>query len=157
MIHKFFDKMSATRADEGHAIKMTLEKLAKEFHNFRKYRKRKIYSSFKDNIWGEDLADMQLRSNCNIKWAWAVPLKDKKGIIISNSFQTIISESGRKRNKIWVEKCSEFYNRSIKLWLQDNNIEMYSTHNELKSVASERFIRTLKNKKCIDWQIRRYS
>ena len=59
--------MSATRADEGHAIKMTLEKLAKEFHNFRKHRKRKIYSSFKDNIWGEDLADMQLRSNCNIK------------------------------------------------------------------------------------------
>ena len=149
--------MSATRADEGHAIKMTLEKLAKEFHNFRKCRKRKIYSSFKDNIWGGDLADMQLRSNCNIKWAWAVPLKDKKGIIISNSFQTIISESGRKRNKIWVEKCSEFYNRSIKLWLQDNNIEMYSTHNELKSVASERFITTLKNKKCIDWQIRRYS
>ena len=42
--------------------------------------------------------------------------------------------------------CSEFYNRSMKSWLQDNNIEMYSTHNQGKSVVAERFIRTLKNK-----------
>ena len=48
--------------------------------------------------------------------------------------------------KIWVDKASEFYNRSVKSWLQDNDIEMYSAHNEGKSVVAERFIRTLKNK-----------
>ena len=52
----------------------------------------------------------------------------------------------RKPNKIWVDKGSEFYNSSFKKWLKDNDIEMYSTHNEGKSVVAERFIRTLKSK-----------
>ena len=60
--------------------------------------------------------------------------------------QEILDESGRKPNKIWVDKGGEFYNRSMKSWLQDNDIEMYSMHIEGKSVAGERFIRTLKNK-----------
>ena len=47
---------------------------------------------------------------------------------------------------IWVDKGSEFYNRSMKLWLEKNDTEMYSTHNEGKSVVAERFIRTIKNK-----------
>ena len=46
---------------------------------------------------------------------------------------------------MWVDKGSDFYNRSMKSWLQDNNIEMYSMHNEGKSVVAERFIRTLEN------------
>ena len=46
---------------------------------------------------------------------------------------------------MWVDKGSEFYNRSMKSWLQDNKIEMYSMHNEGKSVVAERFIRTLEN------------
>ena len=54
--------------------------------------------------------------------------------------------SGRKPNKIWVDKESEFYNNSFKKWLKDNNIEMYSIHNEEKSVVAERVIRTLKTK-----------
>ena len=54
--------------------------------------------------------------------------------------------SKRKSNKIWVDKGSEFYNKSMKSWLEKDNIEMYSTHNERKSVVAERFIRTLKNK-----------
>ena len=54
--------------------------------------------------------------------------------------------NSRKPNKIWVEKWSEFYNASFKKWLQDNDIVMYSTHNEGKSVVAERFIRTLKSK-----------
>ena len=53
---------------------------------------------------------------------------------------------GRKPNKIWVDKGSEFYNNSFKKWLKDNDFEMYSIHNEGKSVVAERFIRTLKNK-----------
>ena len=55
-------------------------------------------------------------------------------------------ESERKLNKIWVDKGSEFYNNSFRKWLKDNDIEMYSIHNEGKSVVAERFIRTLKNK-----------
>ena len=79
------------------------------------------------------------------KCAWFVPLKDKKGTSIVNAFQKIISE-GRKPNKIWVDQGSEFYNKSFKDFLKINNIEMYSTYNEGKSVVAERFIRTLKNK-----------
>ena len=56
------------------------------------------------------------------------------------------SNSSRKANKIWVDKGSEFYNASYKKWLQDNDIVMYSTNNEGKSVVAERFIRTLKSK-----------
>ena len=73
-------------------------------------------------------------------------LKDRKGIIITNSFQKNFDESNRKPNKIWVDKGSELCNRSMKSWLQGNNTEMHLTHNEGKSVVVERFIRTLKNK-----------
>ena len=79
-------------------------------------------------------------------YAWVVPLKNKKGITITNAFQKILKESNRKPNKIWVDKGSEFYNNSFKKWLKDNDIEMYSIHNEGKSVVAERFIRTLKTK-----------
>ena len=85
------------------------------------------------------------------KYAFVIPLKDKKGIVIVNTFNKIIKQSGRrakhvKPNKIWVDQGSEFYNRDFKKWLSDNDIEMYSTYNEGKSVVAERFIRTLKNK-----------
>ena len=80
------------------------------------------------------------------KYAWVIPLKDKKGISIVNAFQIILKESNRKPNKIWVDKGSEFYNNSFKKWLRGNDIEMYSTNNEGKSVIAERFIRTFKNK-----------
>ena len=122
------------------------------------FKKRKVYSCFRDNNWGVDLADMQSLSKYNkgikqllcaidifSKYAWVVPLKDKKAISVINIFQKIISE-GRKPNKIWVDQGSEFYNQSFKDFLKINNIEMYSTYNEGKSVVAERFIRTLKNK-----------
>ena len=80
------------------------------------------------------------------KHAWVVSLKDKKGVSIINAFQKNLDDSKRKPNKIWVDKGSEFYNRSMKSWLQDNDIAKYSTHNAGKSVVAERFIRTLKNK-----------
>ena len=60
--------------------------------------------------------------------------------------QLLLKDSNRKPNKIWVDKGSEFYNSSFKKWLKDNDIEMYSIHNEGKSVVAERFIRTLKTK-----------
>ena len=118
-----------------------------------------VYSGFKDNIWGVDLADIQLISKfhkgtrfllCVIdifsNYAWVVPLKNKKGITIVNAFQKILDNSSKKPNKIWVNKGSEYYNSSSKKWLKGNDIEMYSTCNEGKSVVAERFIRTLKNK-----------
>ena len=80
------------------------------------------------------------------KYAWVVPLKDKKGINIVNAFLKILDKSGRIPNKIWLDKGSEYYNNSFKKWLKDNDIEIYSIHNEGKSVVAERFIRTLKNK-----------
>ena len=64
------------------------------------------------------------------KYAWVVPLKDKKGVSIVDAFQKILDKSRRKPNKIWVDKGSEFYNNVFKKWLRDNDIEMYSIHNE---------------------------
>ena len=72
-------------------------------------------------------------------------LKDEKGTSIVNAFEKIISEK-RKPNKIWVDQGSKFYNQSFKDFLKINNIEMYSTFHEGKSVVAERFIRTFKNK-----------
>ena len=80
------------------------------------------------------------------KYAWVIPWKDKKGGTIINTFQKILENSKRKPNKIWVDKDSEFYNKSMKSWLDKNDIEMYSTHNDKKSVVAERFTRTLKTK-----------
>ena len=118
-----------------------------------------MYSSFKDNIWGVDVADMQLISKYNkgiryllcaidlfSKYVFVVPLKDKKGPTIINAFQSILDKSKRKPNKIWVDQGSEFYNNNFIKWLKDNDITMYSTYNKGESVAAERFIKTLKNK-----------
>ena len=80
------------------------------------------------------------------RYPWVVPLKDKKGISVVNAFKQILKESNRKPNKIWVDIGSEFYNNYFKKWLQDNDIVMYSTNNEGKSVIAGRFIKTLKNK-----------
>ena len=163
MVYKFFDKKSA----KGSGVSNTENsELANELHQpiIRKFKKRKVYSSFKDNIWGVDLADMQLISKYNkgiryllcvlnlfSKYAFVVLLKDKKESSIVDAFQSILNKSKRKPNKIWVDQGSEFYNNNFKKWLKDNDIAMYSTYNEGKSVVAERFIQTLKNKiyKCM--------
>ena len=136
--------------------------LADEIHKpvIRKFDKRKVYSQFKDNIWGVDLADMKSLSRKNkgikcllcaidlySKHAFVIPLKDKKGISIVNAFDKIIKQSNRRKpNKTWVDQGGEFYKNVFKKWLSDNDIIMYSTYNEGKSVVAERFIRTLKSK-----------
>ena len=78
------------------------------------------------------------------KYAWVIPLKDNEGVTITNAFQKILDQPKRKPNKVWADKGSEFYNRSMKSFLQNNDREMYSAHNEGNSVIAERFIRTLK-------------
>ena len=108
---------------------------------------------------GIDLADMQLISKYNkgirylfytidlfSKYDFVGPLKDKKGITTANAFQSILDNTKRKPNKIWTDQGSEFYNTHFKKWLKEINIEMYFTHNEGKSVVTERFVRTLNNK-----------
>ena len=141
MVHKFFDKNSTRANISGGAVTResweTLatryksvfiqnQKLAKELHKpiIRNFEKRKVHSSFIDNIWSADLADMKLLSKYNkgihllcvldiySKYAWVVHLKKGgKGITITDAFQNIVGESirrvanseGRKPNKIWVE------------------------------------------------------
>ena len=152
MVYKIFDKKSS---GSGIANEPNYQ-LANELHKpiIRKFKKRKVYSSFRDNIWGVDLADMQSLSKYNkgikyllcaidlfSKYAWVVPIKDKKGVSIVNAFQKIIPEERK-----WVDQGSEFFNNSFKDFLKINNIEMYSRYNEGKSVVAEIFIRTLKNK-----------
>ena len=157
MVYKFFDsKVSGS----GAKLIPQSEQLADELHKpiIRKLKKRKVYSTFKDNIWGADLADMQLLNKYNKgirfllcaidifnKYVWVVPLKDKKGISIVKALKIILKQPNRKPNKIWVDKGSEFYNAYFKKWLRENII-MYSAHDEGKSVVTERFIRTLKSK-----------
>ena len=116
MAYKFFVKKS-----KGTGIKNEIkenQQLASELHKpiIRKFKKRKVYSSFNDNIWSVDLADMQLISKynkgiryllCTIdlssKYAFVVPLKDKKGTTIVNAFQSILHNSKRKPTKIWID------------------------------------------------------
>ena len=155
MVYKFFDKKSIGSGIASSSI------LADELHKpiIRKFNKRKVYSQFKDNIWGVDLADIQSLSRKNkgikyllcvidlySKYAFVIPLKDKKGISIVNAFDKMIKQSNRKPNKLWVDQGGEFYNNVFEKWLSDNDINMYSMYNEGKSVVAERFIRTLKNK-----------
>ena len=79
------------------------------------------------------------------KYVGVITLKDKKGTRTTNVFQKILDESNQKLNKIWVDKGSEFYNKSMKPFLQKIDIEMYSTYNEEKSAIAEKFIKILKN------------
>ena len=139
MVYKFFDKKYC----ENGIVNEPNYQLANELHKpiIRKFKKRKVYSSFRDNIWGVDLADMQSLSKYNkgikyllcaidifSKYAWVALLKDKKGTSIVNAFQKIISE-GRKPNKTLVNQGSEFYNNSFKDCLKLHIIEMYPTYN----------------------------
>ena len=79
------------------------------------------------------------------KYAFVIPLENKKGISVA-VFNKIIKQSNRKPKKISVDQGGEFYNNVFKKWLSDNDIVMYSTYNEGKSLVAERFIRTLKTK-----------
>ena len=113
MVCNFFDKKSA-----GGGMGKSNINLVSEIHKpiIRKFDKRKVYSSYRDNIWGVDLADMRLVSKFNkgIKYllcvidlfsrhAFVFPVKGKKGESIVNAFQKILDKSGRKPDKTWVD------------------------------------------------------
>ena len=131
MVYKFFDKKSKGSGVKHVNTKLAPQnqQLAEELHKpiIRKLEKRKVHTAFKYNICGADLPDMQLLSKYNkgirfllcvidifSKYAWVVPLKDKKGVSIAAAFQSILKQSNRKPSKIWVDKGSEVYNTSFK-------------------------------------------
>ena len=111
MVYKFFDKKSKGSGIKKDTAKSSSLLLANELHKpvIKKFNKRKLYSQFKDNIWGVDLADMQSLSKKNkgikyllcaidlySKYAFVVPLKDKNGISVTNGYNKIIKQSGKK-------------------------------------------------------------
>ena len=133
MVYKFFDTKASSpdrkTVGNGTTKSSSLEcvneniKLANELHKpiIRKFNKRKVYSSFKDNIWGADLADMQLLSKFNkgikyllcvidlfSKHAFFVALKDKKGISTVNAFQSVLNKSKRNHIKYGLIKVLYF-------------------------------------------------
>ena len=132
MVYKFFDKKSLGETVVNKI--MSNKELAERVHNsiVKKHERKKVNPFFIDNIWGTDLADMELISKFNqgfrfplrfidicSKYAWVLPLKDKKRITITNAFQKKFNESKCKPNKIWIDKGGEFYNRSMKSFLAE--------------------------------------
>ena len=79
-----------------------------------------------------------------IKYAWVKPLKDKKDKTVVNAFIEIVNETNCKPNKLWVDQRREFYNKFMQEWLEINDILMYSSHKEGKSVIAERIIKNVK-------------
>ena len=161
IVYKFFNERTKGSGINLQANSLNNEILAEELHKpiIKIFKRRKVYSSCKDNIWRVNLADMQLISKYNkgiryllcvidlfSRYAWVIALKNKKGESIVEGFENILDDSNRKPNKVWVDHGSEFYNNKFKKFLKENDIEMYSTFNEGKSVVAERFIKTLKNK-----------
>ena len=150
------------------SINKTLEKqqqqLAKEEFSpqITKFKRQRIIPLYKDETWSADLIDKSSLSKYNnnykfiltvidifTKYAWAIPLKNKSGLSITNGFKTILSEI-RKPEKLWVDRGSEFYNKTFKSLLNEyetgkaaSGIELYSTYSDLKAVFIERFNRTL--------------
>ena len=112
-----------------------------------------------DDVWAADLVEMQEWKkvnkgyryilnviDCFSKFAWSVPLKDKKGETVLDAFKYIVEISKRKPAYIWVDEGKEFYNKDMTAWLKAEKITRYSTHGEHKSAIAERFNRTLKER-----------
>ena len=168
--HAITEKIIDAKAKLGLGVKKLItalsendwaQQLAEELHKpiRRKFKTRKVIVNHIDEIWSADLVFMDKLSKWNkgfkylltvidvfSKFAWVVPLKDKKGSSITTAFADIIKTYKRKPEYLWVDKGSEFYNKTFKEWLLQNDIELYSTFNEGKAVIIERFNRTLKSR-----------
>ena len=145
--------------------------LAKEVFSpqITKFRRERIIPLYKDETWSADLIDKSSLSKYNnnykfiltvidifTKYAWAIPLKNKSGLSITNGLKLVLGENPqggsqpRKPEKLWVDRGSEFYNKTFKSLLKEygtgkaaSQIELYSTYSDLKAVFIERFNRTL--------------
>ena len=104
-------------------LAMPIKNQQKNYTNqvLENFEKRKVHSTFIGNIWGPDLADIQLISKFNERfrfllcvidiystYAWVISLKDKKGITITNAFQEILDKSNRKQIKYGQIKAAKF-------------------------------------------------
>ena len=133
--------------------------LSEELHKPKRknYPRRKIIVNHIDEIFAADLVEMQKFAKLNkgyrylltcidifSKFAWVIPLKDKKGITTKSALEKIFNK--RKPKFLWTDNGKEFYNKQVQDLLNENNIKLYSTNNsEIKSAVIERFNRTFKN------------
>ena len=128
----------------------------------KKFRRERIIPLYRDETWSADLIDKSSLSKYNknynfiltvmdifTKYAWPVPLKHKLCLSITNGFKTIRSEGpqggseSRKPEKLWLDRGSEFYNKTFKSLLKEYETKLYSTYGDLKAVFIKRFNRTL--------------
>ena len=131
IVYKFSNKRTKGSGINLQNNSLNSEVLALELHKpiIKNFKRRKVYSSFKDNIWGVDLADMQLISKYNkgigyllcvtdlfSRYAWVIPPKNKKGESIVEGFKKILDDCNRKPNKIWVDHGSDFYIINLKVF-----------------------------------------
>jgi hypothetical protein len=134
--------------------------LSKELHKpvTRTFKRAQVITTGINDIFAADLADMSQFADendgykylltvidCFSRYAWAVPIKDKKGDTVLNAFIEIINKSKRKPNRLWVDQGKEFVNKKMAEWLKENNILIYHTFGEHKASIVERFNRTLKS------------
>ena len=138
--------------------------LAKEVFSpqITKFRRHRIIPLCKHETWSADLIDKSSLSKFNnnykfilividifTKYAWAIPLKNKFGLSIINGFKVLLGESpqggseSRKPEKLWVDRGSEFYNKTLKSLLKEYKTKLYSNYSDLRAVFIERFNRTL--------------
>ena len=134
------------------------QKIAKEIFSpvVKKFDRIQIQTHYKDECWSIDLIDRSSLAKYNknykfiftiidnhTKFAWAIPLKDKSGKSTTTAFKKLIETSKRKPEKVWSDRGKEFYNITFLDFLKQNEIQIYSTHSDLKAVFVERFNRTI--------------
>ena len=134
------------------------QKIAKEIFSpvVKKFDRIQIQTHYKDECWSIDLIDRSSLAKYNknykfiftiidnhTKFAWAIPLKDKSGKSTTTAFKKLIETIKRKPEKVWSDRGKEFYNKTFLDFLKQNEIQIYSTHSDLKAVFVERFNRTL--------------
>ncbi|KAJ8043891.1 hypothetical protein HOLleu_11191 [Holothuria leucospilota] len=123
----------------------------------RKYERNRVYVHGIDDQWQADLVDVTALSRHNrgirflltcidifSKYAWVVPVKDKKGTTIVKALETILVR--RRPRKLQTDKGSEFFNKDVKRLLASHDVHLFATHNETKASVVERFNRTFKEK-----------
>jgi len=148
--------MGVIKNEHSESIKWSSQ-LADELHKpiIKNFPKRKVYVNGIDKIWATDLVEMQAFSKSNrgvrylltvidvfSKYSWMLPLKDKTGKSVADTFKEIFKKSKRKPEKLWTDKGREFYNKHVK----ELGVELYSTENEEKSSVVEHSNRTMKEK-----------
>ena len=134
------------------------KEIAKEIFSsvIKKFQRIQIQTHYKDECWSIDLIDRSSLAKYNknykfiitaidnhTKYAWAIPLKDKSGKSTTTAIKSNIEKAKRKPDKIWSDRGKEFYNKTFLDFLKQNEIQIYSTHSDLKAVFVERFNRTL--------------